>query len=284
MGAGGRHHRPAGELGAVAQPDDEMAGLLQQAQHLAGRRHDGPELERLGHGQGGEVAAGDPGRKPQVVLDAGAGARLAAGQLRLHGQRGEPLGGAVDRGGQPGRPGADDDEIEAALRDRLDGQAQMLGDHAGSGPADDGRAGQHHRQVGAGQVEFVDEAFDVGLGLGVEPLVGQPVAGQVLPHRQGLGEVPGPDHPDGPGRPLQQPGPAGDEGAEDGVGQAGRGGDQPAELGHADLDDLPGLDHPGGEIDPLAGEQVELAEEPAGAVGGQDHLLPVVGAGDLDHP
>src|SRR5207247_782441 len=113
--------------------------------------------------------------------------------------------------------------------------------------------------------ELVDEALDVGFGLGVEPLVGHPVAGEELPHGQRRGQVAGADHPEGAGRALQQQGAAGDEGPEDDVGQVGHGGDEAAQLGHRDGQDLTGLDDPGREVDPLAGEEVELAQEAAGA-------------------
>ena len=44
----------------------------------------------------------------------------------------------------------------------------------------------------------------------------------------------------------------------------------------------PGLGHPGRQVDPLAGEEVELAEEPAGGVRGQHLFDAVEGADDVD--
>ena len=61
------------------------------------------ELLRLHEGPLGEVAAGDAGREAEVVLDPRAGAGLPAGRDHVDAQRSQPLGGAVDGGGQSGR-------------------------------------------------------------------------------------------------------------------------------------------------------------------------------------
>ena len=55
-----------------------------------------------------ELLARDAGREAEVVLDPGRGAGLAAGRLPLDHDRAQPLRRAVDRRGEPGRPGADD--------------------------------------------------------------------------------------------------------------------------------------------------------------------------------
>ncbi len=73
-----------------------MPGLLTQRRGRARAREVGAELLRLHDGSLGEVAAGDPSRKPEVVLDARAGPCLAPDGGHLDDQGSQSLGGAVD--------------------------------------------------------------------------------------------------------------------------------------------------------------------------------------------
>ena len=73
-----------------------MPGLLTQRRGRARAREVGAELLRLHDGSLGEVAAGDPGRKPEVVLDARAGPCLASDGGHLDDQGLQSLGGAID--------------------------------------------------------------------------------------------------------------------------------------------------------------------------------------------
>ena len=59
-------------------------------------------------GAAAQVGAGDAGRKSEIVLDAGAGAGLAARGLRLDHHGSEAFAGAVDGGGRARRAGAHD--------------------------------------------------------------------------------------------------------------------------------------------------------------------------------
>ena len=59
----------------------------------------------------GQVVAGDAVGKPGIVLDARAGTGLAAGRVELDDDGVETLGRGVDRGGEAGRPGADDHDV-----------------------------------------------------------------------------------------------------------------------------------------------------------------------------
>src|SRR5207248_6134556 len=69
------------------------------------------EAPCLRHRAPRQVAAGEPGREAEVVLDARAGPRLPAGRFTLDEHGVESFGGAVDRGGEPSRPATDDDEV-----------------------------------------------------------------------------------------------------------------------------------------------------------------------------
>ena len=68
----------------------------------------------------GQVAARDPVGEPRIVLDAHAGTGLAAGRVVLDDDGVETLGRRVDRSGDAGRPGANDnDVVELFVRARV---------------------------------------------------------------------------------------------------------------------------------------------------------------------
>ena len=98
----------AGDLAAVGKL--EKAVLAVDA-HAGGALGDklGAEARGLGVGAAAEVGAGDAGGKAEVVFDAGAGAGLSAWGFRLDDQRSKAFAGAINRGGQAGGTGADDD-------------------------------------------------------------------------------------------------------------------------------------------------------------------------------
>src|SRR5262249_52204194 len=78
----------------------------------------GTELLRLQKCTFGELAAGEPARKPEVVLDQGGGAGLTAARDRVEHGRQESIARPVDRRGEAGRPRADDDDIVGRGRSR----------------------------------------------------------------------------------------------------------------------------------------------------------------------
>ena len=63
----------------------------------------------------------------------------------VQGERAETLGRGVDRGGQPGRTGADHDDVVAALGYRIEGQAELGGDGAGGRPPEQSGRGDDDR-------------------------------------------------------------------------------------------------------------------------------------------
>jgi hypothetical protein len=117
--------------------------------------HLGAEPPRLLERPACEFLAGHARREPEIVLDSGGGAGLASGRLALDHDRPQPLGGAVDRGGQAGRPGADDHDVVLG-GGRLRREPEQLGHTAQLGPDDglavddaDGRAVHLGRQRAA---------------------------------------------------------------------------------------------------------------------------------------
>ena len=69
------------------------------------------ELARLQDRAIGQFAAGDPGRKAEIVFDAHAAPGLTARRNTFDDQRAKPLAGAIHRGREPRRPAAHDHQV-----------------------------------------------------------------------------------------------------------------------------------------------------------------------------
>ena len=108
----------------------------------------------LDRGPLGEVRAGDPRREAQVVFDPRAGSRLAAHGDHLEDQRTQSLRRAVHRGCQPGRSGAHHDQIEAAVRQVLDRQAEVIGQDVRRRAAQNFARDDHDGQVVRADVQL----------------------------------------------------------------------------------------------------------------------------------
>jgi hypothetical protein len=106
-----------------------------------------------------------------------------------------------------------------------------------------------------------------------------PTAEQELAHGAGLRREPRTDDADRAGGAAQQTVAAGDEGGEDLVAQARLGGDDPPQRCRRHDEHLAGDGDAGGHEHALAGQQVQLAQEPSRAVA-CEVLLVAAGADD----
>src|SRR5258707_15559871 len=104
--AGGNDDRVRVDGAAVAEPDGSCAAVDFQRGGGAGGDEFGAELFGLLARPLGQLAARHPVRKPEVVLDPRALARLAAGRGAFDEHRAQTLGGAVDGGGPARGPPA----------------------------------------------------------------------------------------------------------------------------------------------------------------------------------
>ena len=91
-----------------------------EGERAVGRRGARVELPRLGDRAARELGAADPGREAEVVLDPARRPGLAAERGALDDQRVEAFGGAVDRGREPRRAGADDQQVDLLARRELE--------------------------------------------------------------------------------------------------------------------------------------------------------------------
>ena len=107
-----------------------------------GGRGAGAELARLGDRAAGQLAAADPGREAEVVLDPPRGAGLAAEHGALDDQRVEALRGAVDGGAEAGRAAAEDQQVDLLARLQLEPDPQRPRELAVARPPQLAAAGQ----------------------------------------------------------------------------------------------------------------------------------------------
>jgi len=191
-----------------------------------------PELLRLDLGPAGERLAGDAGGKAQVVLDLRAGPRLPAWSQGLEHERLQPLGGSVDRGGEPAGTGAHHHEVEGVLGVHRLGEPQLIGEHGRGGIAEHALPrGNHHGQLVSRQLEAGEEATGIRVGLRVEQPVGIAVARQEALKPEGIGPMVGADEHHSPLHVPDEAEPAQDERAHDDLTDVRLARHQPPEVG-----------------------------------------------------
>ena len=113
---------PPAQIGLVVEANQIVPVLPGQCRRPPRHRDPGAELHRLHLGPERQVAAGDPRREAEIVLDPRRGAGLPADRQIVDGDRRQTLRCAIDRGRQPGGTGADHDQIGRRLL--IDGQVE----------------------------------------------------------------------------------------------------------------------------------------------------------------
>ena len=126
----------------------------------------------------GELGALEAAGEAEVVLDPARLAGLAARGLALDEDRAQPLGRAVDGGGEPGGAAADDDEV-VVREARLVGDAEALGELEQRGPLEDRAVlEQRDRQPVVVDRRDPEQLARLAVALDVEPARRDPVAGE----------------------------------------------------------------------------------------------------------
>ena len=144
------------------------------------------QAARLVGGAAGEVRPAQARREAEVVLDPARLPGLAARRLALDHHGAQPLGGAVDGGGEPGRAAADDDEVVVLLGGTA-GHPEALGQ------LEHGRALQYravleqgHREAVLRHVDDLQQLARLAVALDVEPARRHTVAGQEVAQLVGV--------------------------------------------------------------------------------------------------
>ena len=121
------HHRPGLDAFAAVQIEDERPVRARAIERPDADRdhHVSAEFLRLNEGAGGQGLAGDSGRKPEIVLDPGAGSGLAAESAGVENRDRQALGGPIDGRRQAGGPGADHRDVIDEVRSRRGGHADL---------------------------------------------------------------------------------------------------------------------------------------------------------------
>ena len=120
LGARREQHRARCDLAVVLEPEDVPTVPRFEGEGAIRRRGARVELARLADGAARELAAADPRGKAEVVLDPPRRSGLPAERGALDDEGVEPFGGAVDRGGEAGRAGADDQQVDLLARRELE--------------------------------------------------------------------------------------------------------------------------------------------------------------------
>ena len=176
----GDHHRTAPHATAVGQLDRIGLAFRLEAAGVDRVGHPRAELLGLGDGPLGQLLARDPGRESQVVLDLGAGPRLAAGRAAIDGHHAQPFRGRVHRRRQSRRSRAHDHDVaHLVFLDAVEAEV--------AGEAFDGRVSRHpalaadddRRRVDA-HVEALQECRGPLILLEVEERMRLVVAGEEL--------------------------------------------------------------------------------------------------------
>ena len=169
----------AGELAAARERDDALRSARLELVDLLDRQQLGAEAARLVVRAAREVGAGEAVREAEVVLDPRALAGLAAGRLALHEHGAQPLGRAVHRRREPGRPAADDDR---GRRSRARPGSRCRAASASSSGVGASSTAPSRRNIAgsrsAADAGDVEQPARLGVAVEVEPLVGDPVAGE----------------------------------------------------------------------------------------------------------
>ena len=221
--AGGHHDRAGERVLPVVEVDPHEP--LVAARELDGAveaREDGVEAACLERRLACQLGAGDAGREAEVVLDPRAGAGLPAGRPRLGDERPQPLGAAVHRGREPGRPAAEHDQVEPLAVD-LRPQAELAGDLRRRRVAQHGGVADQDRRLLARDLEPVEHRGAVLVGVDVVPPHRDEVALEQVAHLEGAPRTARGDEPHHAVPVTLVPRAAGHHRAQDELGQLGPG-------------------------------------------------------------
>ena len=279
------HHDGAGEhvLAVVEVDAHETLGPVGQLDGAVEARQHRVEAARLQRRLARQLDAGDPGREAEVVLDPRAGPGLAARRPRLGDERPQALRAAVDRGREPGRPGAEHDEVEALAVD-LRAQAQRPRDLRRRRVAHHVVGVHEHGRLRARDVEPLEHPRAVLVGVDVVPAHRQQVA------LEQVADLEGPPRPARGDQPHDAvalglvPGSARQQRAEDVLAELRPARDHLPQPGAVEHDHVRRLDGHAGADRRLAGEHGDVADEGA-AVGLRDvDVLAGLAVDELDEP
>ena len=177
--SGGGQHGSRDDLAAIGERQALVPGIDRDSGHFERREELRAQPLRLRQGAACQFAAADAGRKAEIVLDPGTGARLPARRVPVEQQRPQPFRCAVHRGREAGRSGADDHEV-VDIEGGRERPAEPLGDLTRL------RVAQHRtpsskNSAGSSSVAHarrIEQRARVRVPRDVEPVIRNEIAGQ----------------------------------------------------------------------------------------------------------
>ncbi len=260
-----------------------MSAVLTPQSHRRRRhRQARAELLRLDAGPLGQLAARNAGREAEVVFDSGRCPGLATGGDRLDPQHVQSFRGGIERGREPGGPRTHDDDVAQGRRPARRAESNRASELGIARVAQDLTAARDHdRRLVWLNGKAAEQGLRLVVLLEVDPLMGQAVAGQELAQAPGLGRKPRADQLD-PRADADQDRTPGHECAQNHIAEGLVLGDDLAQHIQRNLDHLAPVTDDAGEIEPLADQQAELAEEAVLALDRNDPVLLAVALNDRD--
>ena len=240
-GARRDQHGPPQDVLAVVEVDArEPLGAVGELDCPVEARQHRVEAARLERRGAGQLRTRDPGGEPEVVLDAAAHARLPARPPRLGDEGAQALRAAGDGRGQPGRPAAEDDQVEALPVD-VGAQAEVPRHLRRGGIAEDPVVPDEDGRLLAGDVEPLQDLVRVGVEVEVVEAQGDEVALQQVAHLEGAPRAPLGDQAQDAVPGALVPGAAREQAPEHQLPHVRRGRQERAQAGAVEDDRLGGL-------------------------------------------
>jgi hypothetical protein len=178
--AAGDHHGACGDGLAVGETELEPARAgagPAQPHHFVGYGELGAEFLGLVERSRHQRHTRDAGRKAEVVLDPGRGARLAAEGAAIETDHREPFGSPVDGRRETGRAGSDDGDVVGLRRIDRSNETEAARELSLARIVQQRSVrAEHDRQLGGRDLEAVDQRLRAGVDVGVERVVGMAAA------------------------------------------------------------------------------------------------------------
>jgi len=237
--ASGDHDRACHRPLAIRKPEHKgpVLGTARwiEPHDLLGYRHLDPEFLRLIVCTCHQRNAADSRRKAQIVLDARGSPSLPTECTAVENENRQSFRARVDGTGEARGARTDDDDVIEAVRIDRPQQADAAGELGFGRIAQQLPAGtKHDRQLTGIDMKTLDQCLGLGIGLGIQPLVGMAIAAEKSFEPKHIGVLRTAHDHRAAGAGLEQPDPAQNQRTHDVLAELRFGDEQCAQLSGRD--------------------------------------------------